>query len=92
MTDLKISRPGLWFPTLWIYLVPFSWENEFWESPIFWLGLLYVTFPLNYLIYGLNDYNDRQADRVNLRKGNYFFGARATERQLPTSSVESRDV
>lgn len=82
MTDLKISRPGLWFPTLWIYLVPFSWENEFWESPIFWLGLLYVTFPLNYLIYGLNDYNDRQADRVNLRKGNYLFGARATDRQL----------
>lgn len=82
MVDLKISRPGLWFPTIWIYLVPFSWNSEFWKSPIFWLGLLFVTFPLNYLVYGLNDYNDRRADRLNQRKGNYLFGARATDAQL----------
>lgn len=82
LNDLKISRPGLWFPTIWIYLVPFSLEDEFWLQPIFWIGLLFVTFPLNYLVYGLNDYNDYTADLVNDRKGNYLFGAKSTKYQL----------
>ena len=82
LNDLKISRPGLWFPTIWIYLVPFSFHTHFWESPIFWIGFLFVTFPLNYLVYGLNDYNDQRADKVNTRKGNFLFGAKATEKQL----------
>ena len=82
LTDLKISRPGLWFPTIWIYLVPFSLTENFWESPLFWLGLIFVTFPLNYLVYGLNDYNDTAADAVNERKGNFLFGAKASKAQL----------
>ena len=82
LNDLKISRPGLWFPTIWIYLVPFSFHTHFWESSIFWIGFLFVTFPLNYLVYGLNDYNDQRADKVNTRKGNFLFGAKATEKQL----------
>ena len=82
LNDLKISRPGLWFPTIWIYLVPFSFHTHFWEQPIFWIGFLFVTFPLNYLVYGLNDYNDQKADKVNTRKGNFLFGAKATEKQL----------
>ena len=80
--DLKISRPGLWFPTIWIYLVPFDIESCFWQKPLFWLGLLFVTFPLNYLVYGLNDYNDFKADEFNKRKGNYLFGAKSTKAQL----------
>ena len=71
--DLKISRPGLWFPTIWIYLVPFSLETSFWLNYNFWIGLFFVTFPLNYLVYGLNDYNDFKADEVNSRKGNSYF-------------------
>lgn len=82
MHDLKISRPGLWFPTIWIYLVPFSLENNFWTEYLFWIGLVFVTFPLNYLVYGLNDYNDLKADTVNSRKGNFLFGAKSTEEQL----------
>lgn len=82
LTDLKISRPGLWFPTLWIYLVPFSNEVGFWKTIPFWLGLFFVAFPLNFLVYGLNDYNDQQADAVNKRKGNFLFGAKATSVQL----------
>jgi len=82
LTDLKISRPGLWFPTLWIYLVPFSSENGFWKTIPFWLGILFVTFPLNYLVYGLNDYNDQEADAINDRKGNFLFGAKASREQL----------
>jgi 4-hydroxybenzoate polyprenyltransferase len=82
LQDLKISRPGLWFPTVWIYLVPFSLKDAFYLEPIFWVGLLFVTFPLNYLVYGLNDYNDLEADEVNLRKGNFRFGAKASRAQL----------
>ena len=80
--DLKISRPGLWFPTVWIYLVPFTLNDQFWLEPIFWLGFLFVCFPLNYLVYGLNDYNDHFADKENVRKGNFLFGAKASLEQL----------
>ncbi|MFL0353452.1 UbiA family prenyltransferase [Xanthomarina sp. GH4-25] len=80
--DLKISRPGLYFPTLWIYLVPFSLQIQYWLEINFWIGLLFVTFPLNYLVYGLNDYNDFNADELNERKGNFLFGAKSTPKQL----------
>lgn len=82
LLDLKISRPGLWFPTIWIYLVPFGDQDNFWDSYLFWLGLFFVTFPLNYLVYGLNDYNDEKADAVNDRKGNFLFGAKAPRKHL----------
>jgi 4-hydroxybenzoate polyprenyltransferase len=80
--DLKISRPGLWFPTVWIYLVPFSLASNFWYDFNFWIGLLFVTFPLNYLVYGLNDLNDYASDEINDRKGNFLFGAKSTREQL----------
>ncbi len=79
---IKISRPGLWFPTIWIYLVPFSGKTAFWNTFPFWIGLFFVTFPLNYLVYGLNDYNDVTADAVNKRKGNFLFGASASKEEL----------
>ncbi len=82
LQDLKISRPGLWFPTIWIYLVPFSLQSNFWQDTLFWIGLFFVTFPLNYLVYGLNDYNDLKADAVNERKGNFLFGAKSSKEQL----------
>jgi len=34
------------------------------------------------LVYGLNDYNDEQADAVNKRKGNFLFGAKAPRKHL----------
>ncbi|RMA66336.1 UbiA family prenyltransferase [Ulvibacter antarcticus] len=82
LQDLKISRPGLWFPTIWIYLVPFNFDDSFWTHTNFWIGFFFVTFPLNYLVYGLNDYNDIEADSVNERKGNFLFGAKASKVQL----------
>ena len=39
-------------------------------------------FPLNYLVYGLNDYNDVASDKLNNRKGNFLFGAKASEDYL----------
>ena len=82
LKDLKISRPGLWFPTVWIYLVPVTIEGRFWEQIPFWIGFFFVTFPLNYLVYGLNDCNDISADKINNRKGNFLFGAKASKEYL----------
>ena len=33
-------------------------------------------------MYGLNDYNDFKADKLNDRKGNFLFGAKSTLQQL----------
>ncbi len=79
---LKISRPGLWFPTLWIYVLPLGGQVELLENWMFWLGLFFVLFPLNLFVYSLNDLGDREADRFNLRKGNFLFGAKAEEKEL----------
>jgi 4-hydroxybenzoate polyprenyltransferase len=51
-------------------------------SVSFWLGLMYVTFPLGLMIYGWNDYVDYDVDRVNPRKGSFLFGARGSREQL----------
>lgn len=78
---LKVSRPGLWFQTLWLYTLPTS-QRDILHSPTFWLGLLFVTFPLNLLVYGWNDIVDFDNDQHNPRKDSYLFGARGTRAQL----------
>ncbi len=78
---LKVSRPGLWFATGWLYLLPTS-QMEIWNSSVFWFGFLYVTFPINFLVYGWNDIVDREIDLKNPRKDNYWFGAKGTKQQL----------
>lgn len=79
---LKSSRPGLWFATLWLYLLPTSQMNEIWTTVPFWLGIWYVTFPLNLLVYGWNDIVDAQADKFNPRKDNFLFGALGSKEEL----------
>ena len=78
---LKVSRPGLWFQTLWLYTLPTS-RLPIWHSPIFWLGVAYITFPLNFLIYGWNDIVDFENDRNNPRKDSFLFGARGSREEL----------
>lgn len=78
---LKVSRPGLWFQTLWLYTLPTSRLPVF-ESPLFWIGLVYVTFPVNFLVYGWNDIVDFENDQHNPRKDSFLFGARGTREQL----------
>jgi len=39
---LKVSRPGLWFATLWLYLMPTS-GLDIWSSYNFWIGFAYET-------------------------------------------------
>lgn len=56
--------------------------DEVWQEPAFWLGLLYVTFPLNLMVYGWNDVVDYEADKENPRKDTYLFGAKGSKDQL----------
>lgn len=79
---LKISRPGLWFVTLWLYLLPTSQMEQIWVSNIFWYGFFYATFPLNFMVYGWNDMVDIDTDQINPRKDSFWFGAKGTATQL----------
>lgn len=79
---LKVSRPGLWFATVWLYLLPTSQVEDVWYSVPFWIGFFFVCFPLNFLVYGWNDIVDREIDQVNPRKDSFLFGARGTKEQL----------
>ncbi len=79
---LKVSRPGLWFATIWLYMLPTGQMEEVWTSLPFWIGLFYVSFPLNFLVYGWNDMVDIETDKVNPRKDSFWFGARGTKEQL----------
>lgn len=76
---IKISRPGLWFATIWLYLLPTAQMDLIWERPSFWFGLFYVSFPLNFLVYGWNDIVDFDADAYNPRKDSFLFGAKANK-------------
>lgn len=79
--QLKVSRPGLWFQTVWLYVLPAAGHFML-DRPVWWLGLVYVTFPLNLLVYGWNDIVDVDIDADNPRKDSWLFGARATREQL----------
>ncbi|HEY6251502.1 MAG TPA: UbiA family prenyltransferase [Candidatus Angelobacter sp.] len=78
---LQASRPGLWLTSIWFYMMPLGGRQEFYSVP-FWLGLVYMTFPMGLLLYGWNDYVDFDVDRVNPRKGSFLFGARGSIEQL----------
>ncbi|PYV61567.1 MAG: hypothetical protein DMG95_11940 [Acidobacteria bacterium] len=60
----------------------FSNQRHVFHSAAFWLGLLYVTFPLGLIIYGWNDIADADIDSFNPRKGTFLFGARGSHEQL----------
>jgi len=81
-TIVQISRPGWWLVHIWLYLAPTGQKYHLLSTWSFWLGLLYVLFPLNVLVYGLNDWTDEGLDKDNPRKGNFLYGAKCTPGQL----------
>lgn len=81
---LKVSRPGLWFATIWLYLLPTSGQEELLSTFGFWFGLFYVCFPLCFMVYGWNDVVDFETDKLNPRKDSFWFGARGSKEQLDT--------
>jgi 4-hydroxybenzoate polyprenyltransferase len=78
---LQVSRPGLWSTTALFYLMPLG-RTDFLHSSTLWLGLSYVLFPLGFLLYGVNDIVDAEADRSNPRKGTFLFGSLGAAEQL----------
>lgn len=73
---LLVSRPAFWFISVWLYLVPCSGDILLLSSSLpFWVGLGYVTYPLNLLVFSWNDLNDTDLDRGNPRKGIPFLGS-----------------
>ena len=71
---ITISRPRFW-----TYLVG-PWavgmvcaSNTFsdFSELLFWIGMLFFTWPANAFLYGINDYSDGDTDKFNLKKENY---------------------
>lgn len=71
---IKIARPGFWPTHIWFYLLPFA-QLDMFGSFAFWLGAVYVCFPLGLLTFGWNDIGDSATDSINPRKDSYLFGA-----------------
>jgi len=63
------------------YLMPLG-HADFFHSGRFWLGLVFVLFPLSFLLYGVNDIVDAETDALNPRKGTFMFGSRGAREQL----------
>lgn len=78
---VKASRPGFWPTHLWFFLLPLA-QREMFGSLGFWLGCVYVCFPLGLLLYGWNDLYDKETDRLNPRKDSWLFGARLDDEEL----------
>src|SRR6266487_5765140 len=78
---LQVSRPGLWSTTALFYLMPLG-RADILHSGKLWLGLFFVLFPLGFLLYGVNDIVDAEADLMNPRKGTFMFGSRGEREQL----------
>ncbi len=78
---LQVCRPGLWTTTALFYLMPLGRFVDF-RSARFWVGLIYVLIPLGFVLYGVNDIFDVDADRWNPRKGTYLFGSLGQSEQL----------
>ena len=78
---LQVCRPGLWTTTALFYLMPLGHSINF-RSAKFWVGLAYVLIPLGFVLYGVNDIFDVEADRLNPRKGTFLFGSLGRQEQL----------
>src|SRR5689334_15479162 len=78
---LQVSRPGLWTTTALFYLMPLGHSINF-SSAKFWVGLTSVLIPLGFVLCGVNDIFDVEADRLNPRKGTFLFGSQGRREQL----------
>lgn len=67
---IEISRPVLWVNTIGTTVIAMWLAGELWTWQIVPI-LVWVTFPFNLLIYGVNDIYDQDTDADNDRKGGY---------------------
>ena len=71
----------MWTTTALFYLMPLGHSINL-SSTKFWVGLTYVLVPLGFVLYGVNDIFDVEADRLNPRKGTFLFGSLGRREQL----------
>ena len=67
----RVSRPRFWFYLAGSFTVGCIWgADRFLDlaTPEFFLYLFYFLFPANVLLYGVNDYWDRETDLLNPKK------------------------
>ena len=67
---IEISRPVLWVNTIGTTVMG-MWLAGYLFTPAIIPILIWVTFPFNLLIYGINDIFDQETDNINARKGSY---------------------
>ena len=67
---IEISRPVLWINTIGTVVIAMWLTGDLWRWEIIPI-LIWVTFPFNLLIYGVNDIYDQDTDSDNDRKGGY---------------------
>jgi 4-hydroxybenzoate polyprenyltransferase len=77
---LVISRPVLWINTIGTTVIAMWLAGHLWSWQVLPI-LIWVTFPFNILIYGINDIFDQETDNINARKGGYE-GAKISPREV----------
>jgi 4-hydroxybenzoate polyprenyltransferase len=77
---IQISRPVLWINTIGTSVIAMWLGGDLWRWDIIPF-LIWVTFPFNLLIYGINDVFDQETDNINARKGG-MEGAKISPREV----------
>jgi 4-hydroxybenzoate polyprenyltransferase len=67
---IEISRPVLWINTIGTTVIGMWLAGALWDWRVLPI-LIWVAFPFNLLIYGINDIFDQETDNINARKGSY---------------------
>lgn len=68
----RVSRFRFWSYLLGTFLVGYVFGVDSLHnlaSPVFIFGFFFFSFPANFFLYGVNDYFDRDTDRLNPKKG-----------------------
>ena len=78
---ITISRPVLWINTIGTTVMGIWLTGQLWDWNALVI-LIWVTFPFNLLIYGINDIFDQETDNINIRKGG-FGGAKIAPKEVP---------
>ena len=61
------SRPPMWFATAFPYMMSAT-DKVLFSSPDFYIGLVYVTLPLNLFLCGMNDVMDWDVDHLSKKR------------------------
>jgi len=78
---VRVSRPGFYNVTGFLYVIPAASHPTALLSVRAFMGLLFCIFPMNLLVYSMNDLADVDIDMQNPRKGG-LYGAQASASEL----------